>query len=142
MIRSFSLLACLIVLSLAAIPASAQVKLGDLVKGGGIALVVSKFGKDINKAINALTKTPDDSPEFATNVVPVISAGDGKQVGAVQIMGPRSAVDKVQAVAQIEGKFGPLGIRVRALVPIATKSITDIRRVPGVGISGLIDVKL
>jgi hypothetical protein len=51
-------------------------------------------------------------------------------------------VKKVQAVAQIEGRFNPLGIRVRALIPVETKSLTNIRRIPGVGISGLIDVKL
>jgi len=42
----------------------------------------------------------------------------------------------------VEGNFSGAGVRVRGLIPIATKSISNIRRVPGVGVSGLIDVKL
>ncbi len=120
----------------------AVAQLGDLLKAGGVAFAVDKFGPDINKALNKLTKTPEDNTEFATKVVPIISGGGGKQVGACQVMGPIDAVEKVKAVAQIEAKFGPLGIRIRALIPIAAKSISDIRRVPGVGISGLVDIKI
>lgn len=120
----------------------AVAQLGDILKGGGIALLVSQFGKDINKALNRLTKTPDRTSTYSTKVVPIISGGEGTEVGAVQVMGPPAAVNKVQAVAQLEGKFSPLGMRIRALIPVEAKSITNIRRIPGVGISGLIDVKL
>lgn len=120
----------------------AAAQLGDILKGGGIALVVSRFGGDINKTINRLTRTPDQTRTYATKVVPIISGGDGVEVGAAQVMGPPSAVKKVQAVAQLEGKFGPLGIRLRALIPVQTKNLTSIRRIPGVGISGLVDVKI
>ncbi len=136
--KTFALtLALLTVLGIAV---SAQ--LDTLIKGAGIAFLISKFGPDINKAINSVTKTPNDDPTFATKVVPVISVGDGKEAGAVQIMGPRAAVAKVQAVAQFETKFKPLGMRLRGLVPIESKDIKNIRRVPGVGISGLLDVKI
>ncbi len=121
------------------VTASAQID--KILKGGGVAFVVSKFGPDINKFMNKLTKTTPNET-FDTKVVPVLSAGTGAYAGAVQVAGPRSAVQKVQAVAQIEGKFGPLGLRIRALIPISTHSISDIRRVPGVGVSGLLDVKL
>jgi hypothetical protein len=124
----------------ATVAASAQ--LDKILKGGGIAYVVTQFGPEINKFINKLTKTDTSSGNFDTKVVPVLSGGTGTYAGAVQVMGPRSAVAKVQAVAQIEGKFGPLGLRVRGLIPISTKSVSDIRRVPGVGISGLLDVKI
>src|SRR5205823_2547671 len=117
-------------------------QLGSILKGGGIALLISQFGPEINKAINAVTKTHGDDPEYGTKVVPVISVGSGKEAGAVQIMGPRDAVQKVQACAQFETNFKPLGMRLRGLVPISSKSIKEIRRVPGVGISGLIDVKI
>ena len=80
--------------------------------------------------------------EYGTKVVPVLSVGTGKEAGAVQIMGPRSAVEKVKAVAQFETNFRPLGMRLRGLVPISSKNLKEIRRVPGVGISGLIDVKI
>ena len=61
---------------------------------------------------------------------------------ACQVMGPEASVNKVSAVAQVEGGLNALGVRVRVLVPVATKNITNIKRIPGVGISGLIDVKL
>lgn len=115
---------------------------GSLLKGGGIAFIISQFGPDINKAINAASKTPSNSPDFATKVVPVISVGDGKQAGAVQVMGPRDAVAKVQAVAQFETQFKPAGIRLRGLVPIDSKNVKEIHRIPGVGISGLLDIKI
>src|SRR5579883_3227219 len=128
-----------LLLSLVTISASAQ--LDTLLKGGGIAFLVSKFGPDINKALNSLTKTQPNA-QFDTKVVPVLSAGTGAYAGAVQVAGPRDAVAKVQAVAQIEGKFNALGMRIRALIPISTKSVSNIRRVNGVGVSGLLDVKI
>ena len=121
---------------------SASAQLGTILKGGGIALLVSQFGPQINRAINSVTKTPNDDPEYGTKVVPVLSVGTGKEAGAVQIMGPREAVQKVQACAQIETNFRPLGMRLRGLIPVSSKNIKEIRRVPGVGISGLIDVKI
>ncbi|CCW34983.1 hypothetical protein CTKA_02937 [Chthonomonas calidirosea] len=116
--------------------------LGSLLKAGGVAFVISKFGPQINSAIDHLTRTPQNNPNYATKVVPVISAGDGTEVGGVQVMGPRSAVNKVQAVVQFEGRFSSIGLRIRGLVPVETKSIKNIRRIPGVGISGLLDIKL
>ena len=129
-------------LLLTAFSAVCGAQFGSLLKGGGIAFLVSHFGGEINKAINSVTKTPNDSPDFGTKVVPVISVGDGKEAGAVQIMGPRDAVAKTQAVAQFETQFKPAGIRLRGLVPIDSKNIKEIHRVPGVGISGLLDVKI
>lgn len=129
--------ACLLLI----IGMAAGAQLGSILKGGGVALLVTEFGPEINKALNRLTKT-DTSRDFDTKVVTVISAGSGTHVGAVQVAGPRDQVEKVVAVAQIEGKFNPVGIRVRALVPIASKDVKSIKRVPGVGISGLLDVKL
>lgn len=132
--------ASMAVLSVCGLAASAQ--LGGLLKGGGIAFLVSRFGKDINKGINDLTRTKGVTNTYATKVVPIISAGQGTEVGACQVMGPTSSVAKVSAVAQVEGGLNQLGVRVRILVPVATKNITSIKRIPGVGISGLIDVKL
>ncbi|HZO89898.1 MAG TPA: hypothetical protein VFB38_16330 [Chthonomonadaceae bacterium] len=132
----------LVSLLLLVMTVAASAQIGKILKGGGIAYAISQFGPEINRFINGLTKTSNASPTYETKVVPVLSAGTGAYVGGVQVMGPRSAVDKVQAVVQLEGKFNPLGMRVRALVPVATKSVTNIRRIPGVGISGLLDFKL
>lgn len=135
--------ATLVIAALAlTVTAAASAQLGTILKGGGIALLISQFGPQINRAINTITKTPNDDPEYGTKVVPVISVGTGKEAGAVQIMGPRRAVQSVVAVAQLETNFRPLGMRLRGLIPVSSKNIKEIRRVPGVGISGLIDVKI
>ena len=127
---------------LAFLGGAASAQFGSILKGGGIGFIVSKFGRDINKAINSITKTRNDDPVYATKVVPVLSVGDGKEAGAVQIMGPRDAVNRVQAVAQFETNFRPLNMRLRGLIPIDSKDVGNLHRVPGVGISGLIDVKI
>jgi len=115
--------------------------LTDAIKIGGIGFAVSQFGKPINDAINKLTGTKGDDPHFTTKVVPILSAGQGTAIGACQVGGPRGAVETVKAVAQIEGKFFG-SVRIRALIPIAANSVTNIKRVQGVGITGLVDLKL
>lgn len=137
--RKITLIAAALLIFMSGI---ATAQLGQILKGGGVAFLVSKFGKDINSGLNKLTRTKDKTSTYATKVVPIISAGDGTEVGAVQVMGPPSAVNQVNAVAQVEGNFRALGIRIRAMVPVRTRNITNIKRIPGVGISGLIDVKL
>lgn len=124
---------------------TAGAQLDKILKGGGIAFLITKFGPDINKFVNRLTKTDTEDKEFDTKVVPILSGGTGTYAGAVQVAGPRDSVKEVVAVAQVEGKFAPLGMRVRALIPISDKDVKDVsklKRVNGVGVSGLLDVKL
>lgn len=117
-------------------------QLDKVFKGGAIAVVVDRLGKDIDRFINDLTNTKPDK-NFATKVVPIISVGRGTYVGAVQVMGKPELVKKVQAVAQLEGDFMGREVRVRALVPISTKNPgRKLDRVEGVGISGIIDIRL
>ncbi len=122
----------------------AGAQLGSLVKGGAIALAVSKFGKDIDKAINTLTGQKNVGHTQATKVVPILSLGDGGHIGAVQVTGPERLVKRVEAVAQLEGRFRAIGgVRLRALVPISTKTPQKgLNRVEGVGVSAIIDFKL
>jgi hypothetical protein len=123
----------------------AGAQLGSIVKGGATVLVVDKFGPDINKAINGLMGDKGIK-QTATKVVPILSLGDSGYIGAVQVAGPKNLVEKVQGVAQLEGRFKvPLagGIRLRGLVPVSTKSPhKNIERVEGVGVSAIVDVKL
>jgi hypothetical protein len=75
--------------------------------------------------------------------VPILTLGGGAYAGCVQVAGPDDRVEKVKAVAQIEQSFSFLGkVRVKALVPVETRSMTSIKRVPGVGVSALVDLKL
>jgi hypothetical protein len=118
----------------------AAVNLGSVVKGGAIGVLVSTFGKQINHAMNVATGTRSTNVEY-TKVVPIISAGQGTYVGAVQVMGTKSRVDRVKAVAEVEGKSGT--VRFRALVPVDTLNPTKSpSRVRGVGVTGLIDAKV
>ena len=113
----------------------------DLLKIGGVGLVVDRFGPDINKAFNAVQGFKNDEAQM-TKVVPILSVGQGKYIGAVQVMGPKSAVQKVKAVAQVETKFAGT-VRLKAMIPVESKNVVEnIRRVPGVGVSGIVDLKL
>lgn len=109
------------------------------VKIGGIGFLISKYGDQIDKSFNKLAKI-EESKTVATNVVPVLSTGSGTSVGAVQVTGSPEQVKKVKAVLQVEGKI--LGVRIRALIPNDSENVTKVHRVQGVGVSGLMDIKI
>ena len=75
-------------------------QLDRILKAGGIALAVDRFGGGMDRALNRLTNTKPDK-NFATKVVPILSAGNGAHIGAAQVMGKPELVRKVQAVAQV-----------------------------------------
>jgi hypothetical protein len=128
-----------------AVGAVGYAQLGKIIKGGAIALAVDRFGPDIDKAINSLVNNKDLRHDQATKVVPILSIGTGEYAGAVQVTGDDRVLSKVKAVAQLETQFRiPLlkAIRLRALVPIEARSVTNLKRVPGVGVSALVDIKL
>jgi hypothetical protein len=126
---------------------TAHAQIGGLLKGGGIAVLVTKIAPDIDKFLNGITGNTSDSWREATKVVPILSIGKGTFVGAVQVSGPRRAVESVKAVAQVEGDQKLLGAKVRArvLIPIANQDVRDknaLTRVKGVGVSSLVDIQL
>ena len=112
-----------------------------------ILLAVDRYGKDINKFVNDVTRTQDIGDEAVTKVVPILTVGNGTYAGAAQVNGPRRLVDTVRAVAQIEGEKRIIQptVRVRGLIPIsdrAVKSLETLKRVPGVGVTATLEVKL
>jgi hypothetical protein len=117
--------------------------IGDVAKVGGVGLIVSKFGKQINTFVNTLTANKNVGTQQATAVVPIISLGGGSYIGAAQVMGTRTNVNKCKAVVQIEGNavFGK-NIRAKALVPVGSKTTSNIKRIYGVGISAIIDIRI
>lgn len=107
---------------------------GDLVKIFGIGWVVKHFSGDINDFINKALKQREAAIEGHTKVVPIIRVGTGTAVGAAQVMGPKSQVDKVQAVAEVELNISG-SARARGLIPISTRDTSSIKGVGGVGVS-------
>jgi len=134
---------CLVVALAASIVTTQAAFLGDIIKVGGVGLVVDKFGPQINDFINKLTMNKDLGTKEATKVVPIISFGGGGYIGAVQVIGAQKNVDNCKAVVQIEGNalFGK-NIRAKALVPVGSKTTSNIKRIYGVGVSATIDIRI
>ena len=100
----------------------------------------------INKEFNKLTKHKDTDANF-TKVVPIISVGVGAKsaVGMAQVKGSKANVEKVRAVAAPEIELFGKEIRLRGMIPVSTDKVSDvsgIKPVDGVGVSGIVDLKL
>ena len=133
----------IVLLLLTMVAGAYAIGLGDILKVGGIALVVDKFGPQLDKFINKLTVNTNVPADVGTKVVPIISVGKGGYIGAAQVMGPKDAVERVKAVAQLEGSFSGRTFRIKALIPVGSKDVgKGINRVQGVGISAVIDVHI
>lgn len=135
-----------IVVATLGIAAVGTTQIKEVIKILGVGAAVKQFGPDINREFNRLTGHKDTDSSY-TKVVPIITVGLNKSkgaIGAAQVMGSRRNVQKVQAVASPEANlFGEIGIR--ALIPVDSTNITDpkdIKAVDGVGVSGIVDLKL
>ena len=138
--KQFAIIALTAIVAFGAGTASAQ--LGKILKVGGAIAIADQFGGQINSALNKATGQKNLAGSGITSkVVPVISVGSRKAIGVVQVSGAKAAVDQTKAVAQIEAKL-PLSGNGRILIPIATRSVVNAKRVPGVGVSAVIDIKL
>ena len=123
---------------------AASAQLGDIIKIGGTALIVKQFGGAINSVLNRVTGQNNlDDRDIVTKVVPVLSAGSRGAIGIVQVAGPRDQVEQVKAVAQLQTQVKALStLQARILIPIDAADLRNIRRVPGVGVSAIVDIKL
>jgi len=118
---------------------------GSVLKGAGIGYLVKSFQRPLNDGINKLTGSAGPASDEATKVVPIVSIGQGGYVGAAQVSGPREQVNRVQALGQVEGSVVGDRFRLKALIPIDTEKPQDlksIRRVKGVGVSAIVDVRV
>lgn len=122
----------------------AQPQIKELIKIVGVGAAVNQFAPDINRAFNRVA-SHTDTPEMTTKVVPIISVGINSRnaIGAAQVLGPRDQVRKVKAVAQLEADLFGREIRVRPLIPVESENVVNnVKRVPRVGVSGIVDLKL
>jgi len=119
-----------------------------IIKTLGVGYAVRTFGPQINNFINDLLQNKGAPVREQTKVVPILSISIGignpsnAYVGAAQVSGPRAAVQKVEAVAQLEGDFSGV-FRIKALVPVDNlKPWEALRRVNGVGVSAIIEIRI
>lgn len=119
-----------------------------IIKTLGVGYAVRTFGPQINDFINDLLQNKGARVREHTKVVPILSISIGignptnAYVGAAQVSGPRAAVQKVEAVAQLEGDFSGV-FRIKALVPVDNlKPWEALRRVNGVGVSAIIEIRI
>ncbi len=123
------------------VPAVRALDLGDIVKVGGIAWLVDKYDEQIDNFINKALGERDAQARGATKVVPILSVGRGGYIGAAQVVGVPSGVEKTKAVIQAEMKLG--SGRGTALIPVSTKAATKSpTRTKGVGVSAVVDVRI
>ena len=121
---------------------------GTIVKTLGIGVAVKMFAPQLNTFINNLLQARDVQTNQTTKVVPILSLSIGigtpsrATIGAAQVAGSRAAVEKVQAVASLDGNFSNV-FQVKALVPVdSLEPWKQLRRVPGVGVSAIIDLRI
>ncbi|MCJ7548294.1 MAG: hypothetical protein MUQ30_01260 [Anaerolineae bacterium] len=143
MLRRYRTMAILLVALAVFVPltSAGALSIGGVMKGAGIAKLVTLFADQLDSTINKLTANKNLPSTAATKVVPIVSLGQGSYVGAAQVSGPTKEVAKVNFVVQIEGTLGK-NFRMNALVPVEGSGITDMSRVQGVGVSATIDVKM
>jgi hypothetical protein len=116
-----------------------------LIKIFGIGYVVKQYATPLNDFVNRVLANNGVKVLEQTKVVPVLSIGVGQAsyIGAAQVSGTKVALTKVEAVAQLEADFNSV-FRIKALVPInSSNPIADgIHRVPGVGVTAVIDIRI
>ena len=123
-----------------AVPAARALDLGDVLKKGAIGVaggwLVTAISPQMNDFINTITFNKGVAYDGYTKVVPIVRIG-AAQVGA----NTQSAIDRTKAVAQLEGEFS--SVRATALIPIdSVNPLKQFRRVKGVGVTAIINVKL
>lgn len=141
-IAGIMICACLFV----SVPLTSAIDLGDVLKDTALVVVggvaVKALAPQLNDFINTITFNKGLKYDGFTKVVPILSIGSGTGIGAAQVgANTQAALDRTKAVAQLEGEFK--SIRAKALIPIDSENpIKQFKRVKGVGVTAIIDVKL
>jgi hypothetical protein len=122
--------------------------IGAIVKTLGIGAAVKVFAVPLNNFINTLLLNRGAAVQAQTKVVPILSVSIGLRtpgsahVGAAQISGPAGVVGRVQAVALLEADYQQ-DARVKAFVPVDNlQPWQAFKRVPGVGVSAIIELRI
>ncbi len=120
----------------------------SIIKTLGVGVAVKTFAPQINNFINTVLQNKGVAVRAQTKVVPVLSISiglgnpSGAYIGAAQVSGPAASVNKVQAVALLEADF-QTAFRIKAYIPVDNlQPWQAFRRVPGVGVSAIIDIRI
>jgi len=116
------------------------IDLGDILKVGGVAFLVTQYDTKIDKFINNALGQRDAALQGATKVVPILSLGGGGYIGAAQVVGNPESVKRVKAVFQVEGRFG--SVRAQVLLPTETEKGGSPQRAKGVGVSAVVEFRI
>jgi hypothetical protein len=139
---SVTLLVCVLA---AGVGLAIEEDLETLLKLFGIGYVVTLLDDELNGFINDLLHTKNVACREMTKVVPIVSIGSGKYVGAAQVTGAKEKLSKVKAVAQGELSTRPLrdyDVRLKVLLPVETSNAWEgIKGVSGVEVSAIIDFR-
>jgi hypothetical protein len=102
--------------------------------------LASALGVELVPPEQARPWQPDEP--YADKIVPIVSLGKGKQIGAARVNGPETAVGRTQAVVQIETRMLSW-FEVQVYVPISTKVPGEkLARVQGVAVTAVGDFRL
>jgi hypothetical protein len=119
----------------------------SIIKTLGVGAAVKVFAPQINNFINTLLQNKGAAVRAQTKVVPVLSISiglgnpGGAYIGAAQVSGPVAAVNKVGR-ALLEADF-QTAFRIKAYVPVDNlQPWKAFRRVPGVGVSAIVDIRI
>lgn len=140
--RKASVLLVAIALLAATAGAVQALDLTDLLKVGGIGYAVTQFAGPIDEFINKALGEREAQAKGATKVVPILSLGGGGYIGAAQVLGVPSQVERTKFVVQVESKLiGSLSGTL--LVPVGSKPTGgQPDRIKGVGVSAVVEFKL
>ena len=119
------------------------VSLGEaLLKTVTVGAVVNAVAGPADQGLNKLLGNRNLPPGVSTKVVPVLTLGEKGYVGAVQVAGSKTLVDKTKVVAQLETSWSNKQYRIKLLMPMDSINPLNAGRVRGLGVSALVDVAL
>lgn len=115
---------------------------GDVLRALAVGYGVKASSKPVNDFINKVTANKGLPVGATTKVVPILTVGDKAYIGAAQVAGPAALVSKVEAVYQYYAAFENNKYRVMLLFPNSDINPLNFKRVPGVGLTALVDVSI
>ena len=117
--------------------------LNSVLKGAVGVFAVQAIAGPLDHFINSVMLANNVGNRDKTKVVPIVTVGSATYVGAAQVTGPSSSIDRVKAVGEFAANWNNGVWQVRALVPVDNLNVLHgFKRVYGVGIDAVINAKL